>query len=164
MTYRPKLEALPIFQGVGNEALDEIEKIGQITRLPKGARLVAQGDAPGKTQSLFLILEGHLRVSLTLDPESGIEKVIARFGPGEQIGEIAFLDRQARVATVTAEEDAVVFVLPRSAFEAFANHHSRAAYLILLRIARSLAERLRRTNEEFADALRAGLDSIARGG
>ena len=137
MTHRATLEALPLFHGVDAEGIDEIEKIGQITHLPAGARLIAQGDPSGKTQSLFLILEGHLRVSLTLDPESGVEKVIARFGPGEQIGEIAFLDRQARVATVTAEENAVVFVLPRSAFETFANHHPRAAYLILLRIARS---------------------------
>ena len=79
---------------------------------------------------------------------------MARFGPGEEIGEVSFLDRQARSVSVSAEDAAAVYVLPRSSFEKFAEKHPRASFLILMRIARSLAERLRRTNDELVESLR----------
>ncbi len=152
---RDRLATLPLFEGVSKEGLDDLAMIGQVTRLPTGARLLSQGEAAGKTQCLFVILSGHLRASLEIDPAAGKEQVLARFGPGEEIGEVSFLDRQARVATVTSEDTSAVYVLSRTSFEKFAEKHPRASFLILMRIARSLAERLRRTNDELVESLRA---------
>lgn len=155
-----RLSGLPLFAGLSPEELAELARAGETITVRRGEKVVQQGQPSAGAQNLFVILSGHLRVAVVFDPDSRAQAPIARFGPGEHIGEVAFLDRQPRTADVTAESDAVVFVLSRAAFEAFAEKHPRGGYLILLRIARSLAERLRHTVERLSHTLRLSLDAV----
>lgn len=158
MTER-RLENLPLFEGLSSQEIAELRESGETLKLKKGEKVVQQGQPAAGAQNLYVLLKGHLRASLIFDPISKAAAPVARFGPGEHIGEVAFLDRQPRTVDVTADDDAVVFSLNFSAFQKFAEKHPRAAYLILLRIARSLAERLRHTLDRLAHTLKAGLDA-----
>ena len=59
--------------------------------------------------SLFVVMEGNLEARGTFD---GQVIPLATFGPGDVIGEVAFLKRVPRTATVTALEPSLLLELP----------------------------------------------------
>ena len=78
--------------------------------LKRGDVLVRQGEV---ADALYIVVTG--RFAVTLD---GRRQLVAELGPGQPIGEIAFLAGGARTATVTALRDSLVLRLGRADFEA----------------------------------------------
>ncbi len=78
--------------------------------LKRGDVLVRQGEV---ADALYIVVTG--RFAVTLD---GRRQLVAEIGPGQPIGEIAFLAGGARTATVTALRDSLVLRLGRADFEA----------------------------------------------
>ena len=81
-------------------------------RVPAGTSVVREGD-PGDT--LYVLSEGSLRV--TVDDGNGGATEVGRLQPGAVFGEMAFLLNRRRSATVWADADAAILVLPAHAWK-----------------------------------------------
>ena len=71
-----------------------------------GEKIFEEGDSSG---SLFLVKKGRLRVFKVKD---GAEITIAEIGANELVGEMAFVDKKPRSASVIAEEESELIELP----------------------------------------------------
>jgi extracellular factor (EF) 3-hydroxypalmitic acid methyl ester biosynthesis protein len=110
-----------------------------------GARQVSyqRGDvlfAEGSPQSnLFFVRRGTVRVERRYEGQ-GI--AVARYGPGDVLGEVAFLTRQQALGSVVAEEDAEVDILDGARVQAMLSSDSRFASRFYHSLAVCLGERL----------------------
>lgn len=84
---RTAVDSLSVFNGVSDEALDELTSIARCHDYPKNNILFYQGDPPGST---YLVVNG--RVKITLMNEEGREVVLTIIRPGGIFGIIAALD------------------------------------------------------------------------
>jgi SulP family sulfate permease len=96
-------------------------------------------------RDLFIMSRGTASVRVEL-PGQGRQRRVASFSAGSMFGELALLDRQPRSATVTADEEAVCYVLSEEAFGALGRDHPAIAIKILTNLGRELSRRLRRAN------------------
>jgi CRP/FNR family transcriptional regulator, cyclic AMP receptor protein len=92
----------------------------------------------------YRIEDGLLKVSMV--SPSGAERILAIFGAGSIVGELAIIDGLPRSATVTAVRDSELSFLSRAAFEAFTQKHPE----IYKHFVTLLATRLRDTDEALA--------------
>jgi len=97
--------------------------------------------------ALMLIAHGAVRVDLEL--EDGRRMHMATFGRGQFFGEMSFLDHHPHSADITAVTDAELLILPRPDFDRFAAQDPVMASHVFASLSRSLADRLRHTNEEL---------------
>jgi CRP-like cAMP-binding protein len=74
---------------------------------------------------------------------------LARLGPGVAVGEMALVGDSGRSAKVVAVQDTVVAELSTAAIEACAAAHSGLLTHLHVNLARVLADRLRRANDQL---------------
>ncbi len=98
----------------------------------RGDVLVRQGDP---AEDLFVVVSGRFLV--TLEGRGG---AISEVGPGQPIGEIAFLTEGRRTATVTAMRDSLVLRLSRAEFDELVSAHPGIWRALTATLARRLAE------------------------
>jgi CRP-like cAMP-binding protein/anti-anti-sigma regulatory factor len=96
-------------------------------------------------RDLFLISRGTVSVRVEL-PGQGRGRRLASFSAGTVFGEVALLDREPRSATVTADEEAVCYILSEDAFHALVRDHHAIAIKLLTNLGRELSRRVRRAN------------------
>ena len=97
--------------------------------------------------ALMLIAHGVVRIDLGL--EDGRRMHMATFGRGQFFGEMSFLDHHPHSADVSAVTDVELLILPRPDFDRFAAQDPVMASHVFASLSRSLADRLRHTNEEL---------------
>lgn len=107
--------------------------------LEKGDVLIDQGD---KGTELYYISKGNLRVILN---KSGQKKEIGILRPGEVVGEMSFLDKGTRSATVVAMNKCVVQIIDRDNYIEFLDQ--LPSWFTALQ--NTLVERLRDTNDKI---------------
>lgn len=105
-----------------------------VRTLRRGDVLMREGD---EADALYVLQSG--RLSVTRD---GLDEPLSEIGPGQPVGEIAFLTGRRRTATVTAMRDSLVLVLTRADFDALVATHPR----IWTTLTAVLAERLAATS------------------
>ena len=103
---RDLLRRVPLFAGLGDRELSEVERSSDEVDVPAGTTLTRQG---GSGHEFFVIIEGRARVE-----RDG--RVLATLGPGDFLGEIALLEERPRMATVTVEEPSRLLVLGHREF------------------------------------------------
>ena len=96
-------------------------------------------------RDLFLMSRGTVSVRVEM-PGQGRQRRLASFSAGTVFGEVALLDQQPRSATVTADEEAVCYVLSDAAFDALVRDHHAIAIKLLTNLGRELSRRVRRAN------------------
>jgi CRP-like cAMP-binding protein/anti-anti-sigma regulatory factor len=96
-------------------------------------------------RDLFLMSRGTVSVKVDL-PGQDRRRRLASFSAGTVFGEVALLDQQPRSATVTADEEAVCYVLSEDAFHALVRDHHAIAIKLLTNLGRELSRRVRRAN------------------
>lgn len=109
-----------------------------------GEALFQNGDAGDE---LFIIRRGIVRVILPLSSQR--YHILATFGRGNFLGEIAFLDRGIRSADAVAEVPTDVFVISRDRFDEVSRSSPSLGVMLFARLARGLAIRLRYTDAEL---------------
>ena len=67
---------------------------------------------------------------------------------GQIFGELAFLDRSARLATAVASQPTILLVIQRTAFNDLAQNEPHLGMVVLGNIAKDLSSKLRRTTNE----------------
>lgn len=102
---RTLLERNKLFRDIPLESVEQILKGCQVLTLKSGATLLDVGQ---KNSSLYLVLEGELRVYLN---GTGLP-VHAVLGPGECVGELSLIDGGSSAALVMAAQDTRMLVVP----------------------------------------------------
>ena len=107
-----------------------------------GHKLFAQGDT---SDGMYVIERGE--VAVIAEPDGGDRVLLAEIGGGAVIGELSLVDGSPRSATIETISMTSGYVLRREAFNALRETDDRAAYRLMLHLARTVENR-RRTAEQ----------------
>lgn len=130
----PKLAAIPLFQGLSDDALARIAGLVTEFEVPAGHVLVRSGD-PGA--GLFLIEEGTVVVN-TLGRD-------IELGPGDCLGELALLDdRGTHMARARAKTAVRAWAIDRDHFMDLLGAEPTIALALLRVLAHRLADAMAR--------------------
>jgi CRP-like cAMP-binding protein len=99
---------------------------------PPGEVLFREGE-PGDV--MFVIQSGAVRITKTV---SGEDKLLAIFGPGEFLGELAILNAKPRAATAVAAEATRCLLIEAKTLEAMVTKNSEIALRLIKKLARRL--------------------------
>ena len=122
------LVGVGLFSAAGARGRAAIARRAVEVEFPKGWRIARQGEIE---TGFFMIVAGSATVAR--DGE-----VLGRLGPGEFFGELALLDRQPRMASVTADEPTTCLALPSWEFQRLLEAEPRIAVAVLKEAARRL--------------------------
>lgn len=129
----------------------QLEKFGQfmeLQRVPQWSAIVKQGD---HGDTMFLILEGELRVRVMVGDR---ETILATLTVGEFFGEISLFDHGPRSADVIANTDASVLKISAGAFEKLSKEAPEVATPFLLAVSKTLTARIRADNKRYTDTVK----------
>jgi len=126
------LDGVEIFQDLAPAERARLARELATLTLKRGDTLVRQGET---ADALYVVVTG--RFAVTID---GRREAIAEVGPGQPIGEIAFLAGGARTATVTALRDSLVLRLGRAEFEELSAKNPSIWHTLTVTLARRVAK------------------------
>ena len=126
------LDGVEIFQDLEPAERAKLAAELDTLSLRRGEILVRQGEV---ADALYVVVTG--RFAITLD---GRPQMVAEVGPGQPIGEIAFVAGGTRTATATALRDSVVLRLGRAEFETLTANSPGIWRKLAVTLARRVAE------------------------
>ncbi len=132
----------PLFAALDDDAAVALKATMARREVGRGEVLFAEGD-PG--DRLYIIVDGKIKLGRASG--DGRENLLAILGPGEMFGELSLFDPGPRNATATAVADTSLLGVGSEDLATWLNGRPDVARQLL----RSLARRLRRTNEALAD-------------
>ncbi|WP_130471865.1 SLC26A/SulP transporter family protein [Candidatus Magnetaquicoccus inordinatus] len=141
------LDRVPLLRGFDNQdgTLDLLQSIVEERHCQPGEAVFRQGD---EGDELYIIRRGSVRILLPLGEEKF--RVLAIFGRGHFIGDMAFLDRGKRSTDAVAEQPTDIYILSRKRFDELTQSHPQLGLKVFLRLAKVLSSRLRFTNAELS--------------
>ncbi|MGN6380404.1 MAG: Crp/Fnr family transcriptional regulator [Gaiellales bacterium] len=119
---------VPLFAGLSRRHLNRVADLATTRWVTRGSAIVKAG-SPG--ESFFVILNGRAGV------RAGGRRVSMQ--SGDFFGEMSLIDGQPRSATVTAQTDVLVMVLPRSRFLKLLHSEPKVALALMT----ALSQRVR---------------------
>jgi NTE family protein len=126
------LGAVEIFQDLDAAERARLAAELETLSLRRGEALVRQGET---ADALYVVVTGRFAVTV-----EGRRQPVAELGPGQPVGEIAFLAGGVRTATVTALRDSLVLRLGRAEFEALSAKSPSIWRTLTLTLARRVAD------------------------
>ncbi len=116
-------------------------------RYPPNSVLLLEGE-DSRTSYMLLLLEGD--VSVDTEASGRADRVaISVIGPGSLIGEMALLDGAPRSASCTAITSVQAAGLSHAGLELIASAHPKAAFKLMVYLARNTIGRLRLLSEQL---------------
>lgn len=131
---------LAMFRFLSDQELIRLLKIVYERTVDPGEVLIREGE-PG--DAVFILFSGRLDVSKAGHHLTSIE-------PGGHLGELAFMDGQARSATVTAVSRSTVLTFTRDDFRELARTEPVATSKVLWAFSLNLGQRLRDLTVQYA--------------
>lgn len=135
------MESASLFTSMDADERSALES-AMSQKLYRTGEVILQAGDPG--DELMIVLQGSGNV--VLPQANGTDVRLAGVRGGATLGDIAFLDRTRRSATVIAAEDTTVAILSRESYDQLCVTHPRLVQILLTNIALNLAVRLRHTN------------------
>jgi CRP/FNR family cyclic AMP-dependent transcriptional regulator len=129
------LRVSPIFRGLSPDLLEHVSTLCRTRGYGRGETIFVEG-SPGL--KLYGVVSGRLMITTT--SSQGLELHLNVAGPGEIIGEIAFLDGGTRTATARAAELTTLFELERPAFFTLLEQHPQLGTHLLQLVCRRVRE------------------------
>ncbi len=142
----PLLNKVQLFDGLPDDDLRRIAAIVEGMTVKAGETLFEEGD-PG--DAFYIVFAGA--VEIVKSGAGGVEEKLAVRRAGDGFGEMALLNDAPRSATVRAQQDVRLMVVPREAFQQLLGGDSLA-----LRMMRVLSKALRAMGIRFANVEKAG--------
>ena len=136
------LRKAPLFEALDEEDTGALRSSVNEVRLGRGQTLFNEGDEGDR---LYVILSG--KVKLTRTAVDGRENLLGVLGPSEMFGELSLFDPRPRTASAVAVTDSVLAGLGHDDLRPFLSSRPQVG----LQLLKSLAARLRRTNDVMAD-------------
>lgn len=135
-----------IFKGLKGKQLKELTSWLQGVTFKKGDLIFKEG---ARSDGLYLLCEGE--VSVEKASEHGRFKLAFLTGPSF-FGEASLLINVKRTATVKAQTNVKLGVLPKKLYRKKLNEGNLTAFRVSVNLARLLAERVVETNKRVAQA------------
>lgn len=142
------LRELPFFDSFDDGDLQYFAPNLSLRRVPAGTLLFNEGDMGNY---LLFIVEGVMEIILS--GENRLQKIVATYGPGASIGEMALIDEYERSAAVRAATDCEILILTKSKFDAMQQENQPVAMKVIKGLARNISLRLRATQGRFRDII-----------
>ena len=133
------LRSVNLFSETPDDILAQVAVLLEPVNLKEGETLFDKGDTGDR---MYIIVQGHLRV------HDG-ELVLNHLGPADVVGEMALLDSEPRLASVTAIEDTSLLSLGQQPFYQLMANHIQVARGVIRVITRYLRSRVRDMAEDF---------------
>lgn len=146
-----ELKQIPILKHLSDSDLEELASIAEEKEFAPGAVVFEEGI---EQDSLFIILSGGVLISKAT--HAGDQKSITTLGAGSFFGEMALFDDFVRSATASAAGSLCVLEISKDAFMQFLSSDAAAASKLMLEIMRTVAPRIRQTNDELVALYEAG--------
>jgi AAA family ATP:ADP antiporter len=131
------LKTVSIFAGTPDEILAEVASLLEEVELREGETIFEKGDAG---DCMYIIVDGQVRVH-----DGG--RTLNYLGEGDVFGEMAVLDPEPRLASVTAVEDTRLFRLDQEAFYELMDDQIEVARGIIHVLSQHLRARVRDLND-----------------
>ncbi len=125
----------PFFKNFNQDQIRELVTTSEIVKTKRGETIVFQGDVD---DTFYIILSGKARVEQD-------NKHIAVIGVGECFGEMSYIARQARVASVLAESDCILLKISSTLLN---RAPDSIQFLFYKNFAMTLVERLSKSSIE----------------
>ena len=134
--------------GLSESVIEDLLEAGRVLRFGKGRRLIEENDS---ATEVFLLLSAGVKV--TADLGGGRQALLAVRLGGDVVGELAGVDGERRLATVTAcgREPVIAAVLKRTDFDAVLERHPEAQRALSAVVSRKFRTATRR-RVDFAGA------------
>jgi CRP-like cAMP-binding protein len=146
--YLEKLKNIALFESIKDdeEKLKKIIGICSVRKFKAGDFMISEGETGDE---LFILLEGS--VDILKKTMAGDDYVVASLKAEHNIfiGELALIDNDKRSATVVATEDSVALVIGKKEFLELGDADPLVGLPVTRVIAKILAGRLRKTNEDM---------------
>lgn len=141
-----------LFMDLADDELQLILKATTPRQFPADEVIMREGE-PGEV--MYIMCEGAVaitkRLTLELSEDTPREKVMVRFraDDGVILGEMALIESDVRSATVTALTPCLMLELHKDNFYRLLENYPHIGVKILLRLAQSLSQRLRKNSDEL---------------
>ncbi|HUT23860.1 MAG TPA: cyclic nucleotide-binding domain-containing protein [Sumerlaeia bacterium] len=151
LSQRERSELIDRIQWLKDLSWQQVELLAgcvEAFAVAKGEEIFREGDRPA-----FMCLIGAGRVSIVKEDSSSSRKKITNLGRGQAFGEMSLVDGEPRSATVLAATNVLLLLLTRENFYSLLEDYPPIGVKVLLRIMRSMSQRLRMTSGVLVDAL-----------
>jgi CRP-like cAMP-binding protein len=134
---------IPFFQGLPAEALRQVAADATVLTLERGRILMSQHDA---AEHLFFLISGVVQFYIHFQ---GVDDLLVGTmrETGALLGWSVFRQPYRYTVTTRCEEDCQIMRLPRETIMELVQTHPRLGYLLLKRVAATLANRLEQTRD-----------------
>ena len=139
------LKEVSFFEEFEDNELDFFSKKLSLQAVPKGTVLFSEEEIG---DYLFFIVEGSVEVRLET---TRAKHIIATYGFGHCVGEMALVDDYPRSATVLVNEPSELLILTKKRMEHMVKKNPILGVKIYKGLAKNLSLRLRRTAGRFSD-------------
>lgn len=146
--FMPQVRAIKIITGIREEHMNRI----LVKETYKDGQVIIKEGSFG--EGTYVILDGRVEISKTVNNEKA---VITTLGKGDIFGEMSFIDRQPRSASVIAIGDVKIGILDKDFLENEINKTSEDFRLIIT----AVTQRLRKTTGELMN-LKIGYHEMAK--
>jgi CRP/FNR family cyclic AMP-dependent transcriptional regulator len=143
-----RLKQVPLFRELDDDELSQVLMVGLVRRFPPGAVILSEGAAGGH---LHVIHDGRVRIS-KLVPGMG-EEALTILQTGDFFGEVEFFDGSPASAQAIAHSDCEILSIPHREVTGLMGTRPELCAKFLWAFARTLAARLRETNDKMASLL-----------
>ncbi|MBM4293699.1 MAG: cyclic nucleotide-binding domain-containing protein [Deltaproteobacteria bacterium] len=127
----------------GDNSELQVFELGKEIRVPSGARIVSQGEAP---QAFYVIKSGLVKVFR--ETADGIRTDLTDLGPGSYFGEVALVTGQPRTASVEAVAETFLIEIAKDDFDQVLDQNPQLARHIIKQLASWLVTGDRRLESE----------------
>jgi CRP-like cAMP-binding protein len=148
------LRMLEVFKAFSDVEIEALASRMASRGLSAGHMLFREGDVGDE---MYFVLSGRLLISKAVAPN--VDKVLARMGPGEYLGEMNLFGGLQRSASVQAEVDTELLVLDRGTLTAVVEHNPRAGLAFFTALVREFSHRLSATDDLVTEVTRWGLEA-----
>jgi len=142
------VKGLPFFDSFEEDEVRMFTQYLSLRQVEEGTVLFTEGEMG---DYLFFVIDGMVEVSLTGDGKK--HRIIANFGPGASVGEMALLDDYERSATVRAATPCEILILTKYKFDKILGEHPPTGIKVLKGLAKNISLRLRASQGRFKDIL-----------
>src|SRR5258706_1302434 len=142
------LRTVPLFGELDDDERAKILMVGLVKRYPESTAILTEGESGG---CLHVITEGKVRISKHV-PGVG-EEALTILRPGDFFGEVQFFDGAPASAHAIAHSDCEVLSIPHAEVEGLIRSRPGLAAKFFWAFGRTLAGRLRDTNQKMATLL-----------
>ena len=143
---REQVADTSLFRIFSPDEFNILMKYFELRTYEENTVLFNEGD---RGEYLCVVVEGTIEIRK--ESISSKQSVIAKFGRGSVVGEMAIIDQFPRSAAARVTSNSKLLILTREEFDRFLVEVPRLGNMMLKEIARILSQRLRRTSGRFSD-------------